>query len=814
MEHCQATVEATSTASDQSIDHSILSALMDASEPSKTKKPQDDTEANLGLASVEVEGQSKAANAERDNVEGAAGAAIEPFTPESSLDEIRAVYPLLLQLSALARADALKKIAKKTKKSIMALREELETLEAEASEAQASDPAEASKVPNPDDYDDLFLAYCAAHMVEHNAPGSIQKVRERAEREGRMVEYETAVRRSELRQKSARDLESYSSRSGWAVSLEWDGRITQLKKAEKGGATFTTQVSSTLIITGEAHNPDGRGSVLVVMFANSRGEWIQETVARADMKGQAQELHGKLLNAGLRIGDWSMLLRIMQSIEPSTHILRIERPGWCGDYYALPSGEVLSGGHAIVTFPTVPGFGVGGTREGQHETLRYLDGNALFMVAYGAGLSAPVVGLFGPEAEPGGLHFYGLSSTGKSSILSVAASAWGRGADLLKGGVVANWKGTELGSEILCEQHSDCLLVRDEMNQGDPKAVGESLYMIGNGTGKVRGRDADSLRRTRAFRPTLLSSGEASSESYCLANGIRYMAGMAVRVLDISAAPEGAQGCFQRVPHEFEGAAQFAVWLKQQAGTHYGHHGRDLMRELLNNREAFMGAVRARFTELRADLIAGQSGAATPKTRDGQSDRVASRFALYGAVLMVAGERGVVPWSRDAIVRAFKEVHAGWLANRGGQGSQEGIAADRAFTAFVRRSPARFEGWPGQHDYPLRDRVGFTQLDPDGRREFWIASDEAFREMVGGAERVAPFVERLKVGLSEDWELVPGGPKRNKRDAPHARNLGNRAYCIRAREPENGQAAGADDQELGQTPDLKGFKLPNRSRAH
>jgi hypothetical protein len=48
------------------------------------------------------------------------------------------------------------------------------------------------------------------------------------------------------------------------------------------------------------------------------------------------------------------------------------------------------------------------------------------------------------------------------------------------------WRATDNGQEAQAAQHSDGLLVLDELGQVDPKVAGESAYMLANGQGKAR----------------------------------------------------------------------------------------------------------------------------------------------------------------------------------------------------------------------------------------------------------------------------------------------------------------------------------------
>lgn len=79
--------------------------------------------------------------------------------------------------------------------------------------------------------------------------------------------------------------------------------------------------------------------------------------------------------------------------------------------------------------------------------------------------------------ESGGFHLYGDSSGGKTTHLQVAASVYGSPR------CVRSWRSTDNALESIAAAHSDGLLVLDEIGMCDPRIIGETVYMLGNGSG-------------------------------------------------------------------------------------------------------------------------------------------------------------------------------------------------------------------------------------------------------------------------------------------------------------------------------------------
>jgi uncharacterized protein (DUF927 family) len=54
---------------------------------------------------------------------------------------------------------------------------------------------------------------------------------------------------------------------------------------------------------------------------------------------------------------------------------------------------------------------------------------------------------------------------------------------------VRSWRSTDNALESIAAAHSDGLLVLDEIGMCDPRIICETVYMLGNGSGKARAND-------------------------------------------------------------------------------------------------------------------------------------------------------------------------------------------------------------------------------------------------------------------------------------------------------------------------------------
>jgi hypothetical protein len=133
-----------------------------------------------------------------------------------------------------------------------------------------------------------------------------------------------------------------------------------------------------------------------------------------------------------------------------------------------------------------------------------------------AAFAAPLLELL--SAPNFGVHLVGESSRGKTSMLKIAASVYGDPSDPEW---VASWNATGVGAELRASRLSDLPQCYDEIGGGDPDQIDRLIYMLINGTGRVRGSRDVTLRETQRWRTVLLSTGERELGGDDAATGAR-----------------------------------------------------------------------------------------------------------------------------------------------------------------------------------------------------------------------------------------------------------------------------------------------------
>ncbi len=281
--------------------------------------------------------------------------------------------------------------------------------------------------------------------------------------------------------------------------------------------------------------------------------------------------------------------------------------------------------------------------------------------------------------ESGGFHYRGDSSSGKTTALKLAASVWG-GASYLQ-----RWRSTDNALEATAAQHSDGLLILDELAQVDPKTAGECAYMLANEQGKARATRGGTPRARQSWRLLFLSAGELGLADHMAEGQKRTRTGQEVRMVDIPADAGLGLGAFEYL-HGHEGGSDFSRYITGHAASVYGAPGHAWLDFLTTHADTLKASIRGAAAALAAVML--------PEAASGQVERVGARFALVGAAGEMATAAGLTGWPTGESERAALACFNAWLAARGGKGSGEVVAMLRQVRRFLEtHGDGRFAMW-------------------------------------------------------------------------------------------------------------------------
>ena len=310
--------------------------------------------------------------------------------------------------------------------------------------------------------------------------------------------------------------------------------------------------------------------------------------------------------------------------------------------------------------------------------------------------------------QTGGFHLEGNSSLGKTTALLVASSVWGSPK------FRQQWRATSNGLESVAAQHSECLLVLDEISQMEGREVGETIYMIANESEKIRGSRGLLVRKRRTWRLLFLSSGEKGLAAHMMEAGKKPNEGQMVRMPSIPADAGAGLGMFERlsgVPEGDNAGKLFAELITAASAAHFGSAGLAWLQWLSDHM--------AEVAELGATLMRRMENEWVPQNAHPQVWRVATRFALVGAAGEMATAAGVTGWQEGEAERAARVCFDAWLASRGHAGNGEEVAMLRHVVAFLEKNGDALFTWTHRamddHKASTPLRAGFKRmLDEDG----------------------------------------------------------------------------------------------------
>jgi uncharacterized protein (DUF927 family) len=474
------------------------------------------------------------------------------------------------------------------------------------------------------------------------------------------------------------------------------------------------------------------------------------------LEGDGTDVRRELARLGLHIATGRSardLLAAYIKVWPVDQRARcVERLGWHGAVYTLPSETIGDAGELVVfqnAHAIEPAFATVGTAQEWRDSVAALAaGNTRVVFAVCTAFAGALVGMVGEDS--GGFHLRGKSSCGKSTALKAAASVWGDPLTYARA-----WRATANGLESLASLHNDGLLILDELSQCDPKEAGEAAYLLANGQGKARAHRNGTARASLRWRLLFLSAGEESLATLIARTGRKANAGQEVRLADFDADAGAGLGAFETL-NGCDSPAALSLALKDAATRHHGVAGLVWLRAVVNDRDKLADNITGGVRQFVAEN--------TPPDAAGQVLRVAQRFGLVAVAGELATHYGVTGWVEGEATQAASRCFAAWLDSFGGAGNRE----DRLLLAQVRgffetHGASRFEDVGASIDQRVINRAGFYRAGMEGTREFLVLPEAFKRDVCAGFDLKAA----TQCLLAQGW-IVPGSDGRPTQKAPLA----------------------------------------------
>ena len=407
---------------------------------------------------------------------------------------------------------------------------------------------------------------------------------------------------------------------------------------------------------------DGRGWGRLITVKSMNDQWHEIPVTNAGLTRSPGDVIATLVDHGL---DYSTdkktkdrLLRLLKQWKPSTQLQSVNRMGWVDEEFnAFVMGTTIVGRQNVLPLSSRTGIGTGlalrgGADDWKREVGLKCRENPLMVLAVSLAFSGPLLAPLGFTG--GGLHFRGASSSGKTTLLNVAASVWGGRQ------IISQWRATTNGLEAIAATLNDMLLPLDEIAEISARDLHNSIYMLANGVGKARMTKDVTLADQARWRLALISSGEISVQEKLAEAHLDAMAGHEVRLIDIEA-DSRSFGAFDNL-HNTSGPAAFADALQCATRDFHGQAGHSFVQKLTDVR---LWERRSDFQKIVDDRAANWIEK-LPGASNGQIDRVAKRFALIGLAGELATRFGLTGWNESEAFRAAEQALADWYERRYG----------------------------------------------------------------------------------------------------------------------------------------------------
>ncbi len=437
-------------------------------------------------------------------------------------------------------------------------------------------------------------------------------------------------------------------------------------------------VCAPLQVTARTRDDAANGWGYLLEFNDPDGNPKQWAMPVAMLSGEGAEWAARLADMGLEIAHGPLARNRVGQYIKTRHIAErvtcTDRVGWHGGAYVLPSRCIGEAEGRRYVFQSEAGMEDTFRQRGDLDTWRAMVaapcvGNSRFVFAVSCAFAGAL--LLPAGVESGGFHFRSGSSQGKTSALRIAASVWGR-SDYVK-----RWRTTDNALEATAVQHSDGLLILDEIAQLDAAKAGECAYMLANEQEKGRNTRGGLNRKQRTWRVLFLSSGEVSLSTHMAEAGKRVMSGQEVRMVDIPLdAGQGMGGVETLHGHGTPGALVEA--MTGAAARCYGVAGRAWLEWACSHQADLSERLAPMVDHLRADMLPNGGGE--------QVRRVARRFALVAAAGELASEAGITGWPAGTASAGVCRCFADWLAARGHLDNGEDAQALSQVKAWIEKN--------------------------------------------------------------------------------------------------------------------------------
>jgi putative DNA primase/helicase len=494
----------------------------------------------------------------------------------------------------------------------------------------------------------------------------------------------------------------------------------------------------------------------LLRYKNLLGAWKTWAMPMNLLGNTGSELRSILLSRGVLFdpNKSALLIQYIFLTVPDKSICCTNKVGWHNDNFVFPE-YVIGPSASSITFQSGDRFrdeiSVSGTlQKWQKEVSDRAVGNPLLIAAISAAFAGPL--LTKCHVDAGGIHYFGDSSIGKSTLLVAATSVWG-GVNYRR-----SWKSTANGMESVATIFNDLLLAIDEIGECAPKEVGSIIYALGNGIGKQRANSLGHARSVSRWKCMVLSSGEKTIATIVNDGRQEARAGQAVRLLDVPA--NRKFGVFDFL-HEFKSGAALSDAIRTATTLNYGHAGPQFVEYLTRESRNLLSLL----DEIKAlpEFSVGDE--------DGQDKRVATRLSLIALAGELAIEWEIVNWEKGAAITAAATVFNAWRSHRGEGNAEKRQVLEQLKVFLEKYGETRFSNADATEGKIIRNRAGWWRNVECGR--IYLINSAGMKDALAG------FDFKTALDILEAAGVIEKNPSSSERSSTfRIQGQSFRLYCI------------------------------------
>lgn len=549
---------------------------------------------------------------------------------------------------------------------------------------------------------------------------------------------------------------SYAPPSGFLMAQ--DGIHTET--VNKDGEVGKEWLCAPLAVVASGRNVQHASWSRCIEFLDPESVIQRSFVLEKDLALGFNKVLADLCDQGLKIARGTSVRRQLYELiagwVPEGSYETTDRLGWADETckaFVLGDKRVVGKANTVFLNPIASEGSPAMTQKGtlgnwRNEVAERCMGNTILTTSVSLAFAGPLLELL--EKDSVGMHLRGGSSSGKTTAMGAAVSVWG------SPNLMQSWRATANALESVAATCNGSLLALDELGLVSGREVGDAVYTLANGQGKVRSSSTGRLQPQKKWRLTMLSTGEISLADKMAEAGKKTMTGQEVRLIDVTADTR-RYGVFDNL-HSASDSAEFARDLKQATTEAFGTAGPAFVKCLIANKRH-----RERFRQ-NAVKYAKTWHEALDGAASGPIERVLGHFAIIALAGELATKFGITGWEQGAAFKSAFELSREWAEAQDGPERWQLKAAEERTRAFLQTNGlARFEDAGG---VPVTDCAGYR----DGTwffilRETWNAihaghsPTEQAKHLIAGRWMVQGDGRNL---LSKTPGWVPGRPRAYK----------------------------------------------------